>query len=187
MKAKNVITGILLISIVLLAVGHERGWAKEKKEILPAKIAVVNISRIILADEETVQWQEKITAEEQRIKTNIESLLKDTKGIDADMATRKPGSSDFLELLRKGMEKEALAQYYQRELAVKQRQWEQELNTRRGQLTRKITVAIENVAKERGLDIVMAKEDVPQLSLVLYCSEDIDITDDVLAALNGAK
>ena len=187
MKAKNIITGILLISIVLLAVGHERGWAKEKQEILPAKIAVVNVSRIIFADEEAARWEGKIKAEEQKIKTDIENLREECKAINADMTTRKPGSSDFLKMLREVMQKEALAQYYEQELVAKRRQWEQELGIRREQLSRKIITAIESVANQKGLDMVMAKEGFSLLNSVLYYSEHMNITNDVLAVLDEGK
>jgi Skp family chaperone for outer membrane proteins len=197
MKAKNVIIGILLISIVLLAVGHERGWAKAKEEISPARIGVASVRRIIENSGKNAQWEAKAMAEGEKIRAELEKLSKELQAIEADMATRKVGSNDYLNLMRQGTEKQAVLEakdkFYQQELALKQQQ-------RIEQLYQEIIVAIASVAKEKGLDIVIAKEEfqfpstslreltlVIQTSKVLYNAEHMDITNEVLAVLDEGK
>lgn len=197
MKAKNVIIGILLISIVLLAVGHERGWAKAKEEIAPARIAVASVRRILENSRKNAQWEANARAEGEKIRAELEKLSKELQAIEADMATRKVGSSDYLNLMRQGTEKQAMLEakdkFYQQELTLKQQQ-------RIEQLYQEIIVAISNVAKEKGFDLVIAKEDfqfpstslreltlVIQTSKVLYNAEHMDITNEVLAVLDEGK
>jgi Skp family chaperone for outer membrane proteins len=197
MKARNIIIGILAASVISLVAGYEQGWAQTKEEIAPARIAVVSVRRILENSKTNAQWEEKVRTEGEKIRAELDKLSKEIQAIEADMATRKVGSSDYLNLMRNGTEKQALLEakdkFYQQELGVKQQQ-QIEL------LYQEIIVAVANVAKEKGVDLVVAKEEfqfpstslreltlVIQTSKVLYHAEHMDITNDVLAVLDEGK
>ncbi len=197
MKARNIIIGILAVAAISLSVVYEQGWAQTKEEIAPARIAVVSVRRILENSKTNAQWEAKVRAEGEKIRAELEKLSKEIQAIEADMATRKVGSSDYLNLMREGTEKQAVLEakdkFYQQELGLKQQQQIE-------QLYQDIIVAVANVAKEKGVDLVVAKEEfqfpssslreltlVIQTSKVLYHAEHMDITNDVLAVLDKGK
>ncbi len=197
MKARNIIIGILAVTVISLGAGYEQSWAKATEEIAPARIAVVSVRRILENSKTNAQWEAKVRAEGEKIRAELEKLSKEIQAIDADMATRKVGSSDYLNLMRNGTVKQAVLEakdkFYQQELGLKQQQQIE-------QLYQEILVAVASVAKEKGIDLVVAKEEcqfptsslreltlVIQTSKVLYHAEHMDITNDVLAVLDKGK
>lgn len=197
MKARNVIIGLLTAAVISLSVGYEHGWAKAKEGISPARVGVVSVRRVLENSRKNAQWETKARADGEKIRMELEKLSKELGAIEADMATRKVGSSDYLQLMREGTEKQAVLEakdkFYQQELTLKQQQ-------RIEELYQEIIAAIASVAKRKGLDIVFAKEEfqfpsaslgeltlVIQTSKVLYHAEEMDITNDVLAVLDGVK
>ncbi len=196
MKTRNIVIGILAV-VISLGVLYERGWAQAKEEIAPARVAVVSVRRILENSKTNAQWEAKVRLEGEKIRAELEKLSKEIQAIDADMATRKVGSSDYLNLMRSGTEKQAVLEakdkFYQQELGLKQQQQIE-------QLYQEIIVAAANVAKEKGIDMVVAKEEfqfpstslreltlIIQTSKVLYHAEHMDITNDVLAVLDKEK
>ncbi len=197
MKARNIIIGILAVAVISLSVVYEQGWAQTKEKIAPARIAVVSVRRILENSKTNAQWEVKVRAEGEKIRAELDKLSKEIRAIEADLATRKVGSSDYLDLMRNGTEKQAVLEakdkFYQQELGLKQQQQIE-------QLYQEIIVAVANVAKEKGIDLVVAKEEfqfpstslreltlIIQTSKVLYHAEHMDITNDVLAVLDKGK
>lgn len=197
MKTRNIVIVILTAVTIWLGMGYEQGWAKSKEEIAPARIAVVSVRRVLENTKKSALWEEKARAEGKKIMAELEKLSKELQAIEADMATRKVGSSDYLKLMREGTEKqailEAMDKFYQQELVLKQQQQIE-------QLYQEIIAAVASVAKEKGVDLVIAKEEfrfpssslreltlVIQTSKVLYHAEHMDITNDVLAVLDKEK
>jgi len=197
MKARNIIIGTLAAAAISLSVGYEQGWAKAKEEIAPARIAVVSVRRILENTKKNAQWEAKARAEGEKVRMELEKLSKELGAIEADMATRKVGSSDYLKLMREGTEKQAMLEandkFYQQEFSLKQQQQIE-------QLYQDIIAAVASVAKDKGADLVIVKEEfqfpstslreltlVIQTSKVLYNAEHMDITNDVLAVLDKEK
>jgi len=197
MKARNVIIGLLTAAVISLSVGYEHGWAEAKEEISPARVGVVSVRRVLENSRKNAQWEAKARADGEKIRMELEKLSKELGAIEADMATRKVGSSDYLQLMREGTEKQAVLEakdkFYQQELTLKQQQRVEELY-------QEIIATVASVAKRKGLDIVFAKEEfrfpsaslgeltlVIQTSKVLYHAEEMDITNDVLTVLDGVK
>jgi len=197
MKARNIIIGILAAAVISLSVGYEQSWAKAKEEIAPARIAVVSVRRILENTKKNAQWEAKARAEGEKIRMELEKLSKELGAIEADMATRKVGSSDYLKLMREGTEKQAILEakdkFYQQKFSLKQQQQIE-------QLYQDIIAAVASVAKDKGADLVIVKEEfqfpstslreltlVIQTSKVLYNAEHMDITNDVLAVLDKEK
>ena len=156
MKVRNIIIGILVAAAISLSVGYEQGWAKSKDEIAPARIAVVSVRRILENSKTNAQWEAKARAESEKIRAELEKLSKELQAIEADMATRKVGSSDYLKLMGEGTEKQAILEakdkFYQQKLTLKQQQQIE-------QLYQEIIAAVASVAKGKGVDLVIAKEE----------------------------
>ncbi len=197
MKARNIIIGILAAAVISLSVGYEQGWAKAKEEIAPARIAVVSVRRILENTKKNAQWEAKARAEGEKVRMELEKLSKELGAIEADMATRKVGSSDYLKLMREGTEKQAILEakdkFYQQKFSLQQQQQIE-------QLYQDIIAAVASVAKDKGVDLVIVKEEfqfpstslreltlVIQTSKVLYNAEHMDITNEVLAVLDKEK
>jgi Skp family chaperone for outer membrane proteins len=85
---------------------------------------------------------------------------------------------------------DAKEKFYQQDLTFKEQQWTE-------QLYMEIVAAIGNVAEQKGLDLVLAKEDnqfpaaspnelllIIKTSKVLFHADDMDITNEVLAAVD---
>jgi len=189
--------GVLLGAVLLASVGYERGVAEGKSQIQPAKIAVIAMSTLLEKNKKNTEWQEKASAEAKQINDTLEALSNEIKAIEAAMKTRKPGSSDHtkqkFEFMQKRAEIEAKDRFYQEDFQQKQKDWAEAM-------FQEVVSVIAKVAKEKGLDMVVAKEEYMfpsasaneliltiKTSKILYHAEHMDITADVLAALDGSK
>lgn len=141
-----------------------------------AKIGVVNVARLL---QEAPQAQ----AASQALEGEFATRKRDLQNMERDLKTRedkltKDGAT-MAEAERRNQEK-ALRDG-QREFARKQNEFMEDLNVRRnealGQLQRTVLQEVQTYAKSAGLDLVVAD--------ALYASTSIDITPQVLAALQA--
>ncbi len=203
MKIRNVVLSMLLCSIAF-GVGKKlppetipMALKKKIAQASPSRIAVVSVRRIFENCKKNTQWQRVMEGERKKIVAELEKISSEARAFRADMETRKPGSTDYVNLVRKIIEKEALLnakeKFYQQDLTFKEQQWTE-------QLYMEIVAAIGNVAEQKGLDLVLAKEDnqfpaaspnelllMIKTSKVLFHSDDMDITNEVLAAMDKAN
>lgn len=194
MKSNKAVLIILLAAIVLVTVGYDHGRAASS-EIAPAKVAVVNINKVLESSKKHAAWQEKMREEEGSIRAKLEKMSKELELQKLDIETRTPGSSDYLDLMRQYMEKQAVLEakkkFYEQQVTMKVQQWTE-------QLFQDVHSVVSDVAERKGLDLVVSKEDLrfPAASLrdlmltiktstVMYNSQGLDITDEVLAALDA--
>lgn len=194
MKIKNAIVSIVLCSLLFGAFGYEYSWAKAKKEISPAKIGVVSIRRAFESSKRNTQWQADMERDSKKIVAELEKLSAEITAVRADMETRKPGSSDYLNLMRETMEKsaslEAKEKFYQQDLTMKEQRWTETLYLR-------VLEAASKVAQEQGLDLVLAKDEnkfpaananelmlIIKTSKIMYSNDEVDVTDAVIAMLD---
>jgi outer membrane protein len=141
-----------------------------------AKIGVVNVARLL---QETPQAQAASQALENEFaarKRDLQNLERDLKARDDKL--QKDGAT-MAEAERRNQEK--TLRDGQRELARKQNEFLEDLNVRRnealGQLQRTVLQEVQTYAKSAGLDVVVAD--------ALYASPAVDITNQVLAALQA--
>ena len=87
MKNKNIILTVVVCVIVLVMVGYEHGNFKRN-----------------------AQHIQKITAEQENILLELESLNKEMEGLKADLNTFKLGDKDYTKEMREMMEKQAQLQ-----------------------------------------------------------------------------
>ncbi len=143
-----------------------------------ARIGVVNVARLL---QEAPQRQ----AVSQALENEFAGRLRDLENQQRDLRTREERlqreSAGMGEAERRAMEKSV--RDGQRELARKRNEYTEDLNIRRtealSQLQRTVLQEVQNYAKSAGLDIVVAD--------ALYASPAVDITSQVLAALQSRK
>ena len=96
MKTRNIVLSCILVFAVLLTVGHESN-GKDKSAGTTLKVGVVRIRSAFFGCKRNTEHQKQLTAEQKNILVELEKLSKEAEALNADLMTRKPGSSDSLE------------------------------------------------------------------------------------------
>jgi Skp family chaperone for outer membrane proteins len=181
------------ITVLGISLGYRQGIAASDK-IVPAKVAIVDVTKVLQNSQKHKQWQEKMTKEEEQVKAEFQKAQKDLEALQANLNLLKIGSKDYVDAMKEFLDKKSLLdakdKFYQAKVDMEMQQWTESLYTQMLDITAKI-------AQKKGLDIVLAQEqlDLPAASLrdfmlsmrtkkVLYCNAQIDITSEVLAALD---
>ena len=195
MDSRKIIAIIALTAVVSLFVGYDHGLASSKPKIAPAKVAVVNIDSIFVQSKKHATWKLKMEEKDSAVRAEMQKAAAEIDLIRKDMDTRKIGSEDYLKLAREGAQKKAMLEanekYYEQEINLKIQQWTETIY-------KDVISAIKKVATERNLDMVLASEELNDISSrelmsfirtskVLYHNRQLDITEDVLAVLDAAK
>jgi outer membrane protein len=158
---------------ILAAVALPLGAAQAQ-----ARIGVVNVARLLQEAPQAQAASQALESEFASRRRELENQQKDLKAREEKLA--KDGAV-MPESDRRSAEK-ALRDG-QRELARKQNEFLEDLNVRRnealGQLQRTVLQEVQSYAKGAGLDVVVAD--------ALYASPAVDITSQVLAALQARK
>ncbi len=127
----------------------------------------------------------------------LKKLEADIEADKAGLVTLKAGSSDYTEQVKEILVKQSTLQahqkFYERQLELKEQRWTEELY-------QDILKATEEVAKEKGLTLVLenSRVELPALSSqdlmmtirtnkVLYGDGSVDITDEVLKKVDSKK
>lgn len=197
MKSRNFIIAVLMSVLVCVCILQSNGVAKSGKDIEAVKVAVVNVERLLIDGEKNKKFEESFSADLEKTRAELNVLEEEIADAKELMAKLKPTSDDFAKRGRALMEKEISLEikkkYVQQELLMRRQRW-LEFSFR------SIIKEAEKVAKAEGYDMVLAKDgyhwpaaslndlmSVIQTSKVLYNSEEMDITDKVLAAWNAVK
>lgn len=198
MKSRETVVCAVLVVVLLFGVYHEFGGAAGGDEkLLPARIGVVSMHKVLTEGEKAKAWKVKIDLEMKQMEDETKKLKNEFDADKAILKTRTPGSEDYDRLLRELMEKDMKLQvkedFISQYFVARQAKWEE------GSF-KDVLEVIATVAKEKGIDVVLAKEDhqwplesakeyamVRQTSKVLYHTAELEITDAVLSAWNAAK
>ena len=163
------------MAVSSLLFGWDPAWAAEAEPAI-RKIAVVNVGRLLK------EYQKTHASEEQ-----LEKLAGEKKTEKEKLVTEIQNMRDELVLMNE--EKKAqrrqeideklkhLAQFNQETQQMLLKQREQELDG----LLSELQKAVQGYAKEKGYDLVLNDQ------AVLYSVEAADLTDEVLAILNGGQ
>jgi outer membrane protein len=169
MRIKIVTLALLASAAVALPVGVANAQAK---------IGVVNVARLLQEAPQAQAASQALENEFAARRRDLENQQKDLKAREDKLA--KDGAV-MAEAERRNSEK-ALRDG-QRELARKQNEFLEDLNVRRnealGQLQRTVLQEVQTYARGAGFDVVVAD--------ALYASPSVDITNQVLAALQARK
>lgn len=204
MKIKNLIILTALSAIGLFSIALECSHAAKEK-ILTPKIGIVSVKEVFDNYAMKSDIEKTLAAEGDKRLAELKKL-EDT--IDADKAAlskRKENSQDYMDMLQALMMKQsqydAQKEFYQRELSAKEVQEKEKIY-------RKILAVISDVAKEKGLDMVINRDDnyldrpdsnsataptaeefilTTKTHKLLYYNPSLDITDSVVVAMNNRK
>ena len=180
-------------AVVCLALGYQGGFAADKK-IGPAKVAIVNVSKVLQTSQKHKQWQATMQASEIQMKAEFQKIRKELEALKANLDLLKAGSADYLKVMGDYLDKQgqmdAKNKYYEEKVNLEMQQWTERLYTQ-------LLEVISQIAQQQGLDVVLAQEelDLPAPSVrdfmltiktkkVLYNNSQIDITDQVLVVLD---
>jgi len=169
MRIKTVSLALLALAASSLPLGAAQAQAK---------IGVVNVARLLQEAPQAQAASAALESEFAARRRDLENQQKDLKAREDKLA--KDGAV-MAEAERRNAEK--TLRDGQRELARKQNEFLEDLNVRRnealGQLQRSVLQEVQAYAKSAGLDVVVAD--------ALYASPSVDITSQVLSALQARK
>ena len=169
MRIKTISLALLALAATSLPAGAAQAQAK---------IGVVNIARLLQEAPQAQAASAALESEFAARRRDLENQQKDLKAREDKLA--KDGAV-MAEAERRNAEK--TLRDGQRELARKQNEFLEDLNVRRnealGQLQRSVLQEVQAYAKSAGLDVVVAD--------ALYASPSVDITSQVLSALQARK
>jgi outer membrane protein len=169
MRIKTAIISLLILAAGALPIGAAQA---------ETKIGVVNVARLLQESPQAQAASQALEGEFATRRRELESQQKDLKAREdklqkdgAVMAANERSAAE--KTLRDG----------QREFARKQNEFLEDLNVRRnevlGQLQRTILQEVQTYAKTAGLDVVVSE--------ALYASPSVDVTQQVLSALQARK
>ena len=169
MRIKTASLSLLILAASALPLGTAQAQAK---------IGVVNVGRLLQESPQAQAASQALENEFANRRRELENQQKDLKAREdklqkdgAVMAANERAAAE--KALRDG----------QREFARKQNEFLEDLNVRRnevlGQLQRTILQEVQTYAKGAGLDVVVSE--------ALYASPSVDVTQQVLSALQARK
>lgn len=196
MKNSKCIWIALVIALVVLG-AYQHGKLNAGSAVAPAKIGVVNVTNVLENCKKHKQWQEKMQAEQSETKAKFAKMEEDLKAVETNLKLRTPGSEDYLKLLGELTEKSALAdakqKIFQDKVTAEMQRWTESLY-------QEMLKVVEEVAKAKGLDMVIADEllDLPSPTLrdfmltiktkkMLYYNTNYDLTGEVLTVLDKTE
>ena len=193
MKARTMVLGCLA-GVVILAMGYEYSQAQSKGDTPSSKIGIVSILKVFRDCKRSAAHRTEFNAERSKIRAALKTLSKEIEAQEAGLRALKPESSDYLvqrkELIDKQVRLEAQQKFYEEQAILKQYKLSKELY-------QDILRITSELAEQKGLDLVLEKDEIDEISLsvnkisltmsthkVLYSGGCIDISDEVVARLD---
>ena len=197
MKNSKFYTIVILAGVLVMLGAYQQGKLNADSAIAPAKIAVVNVTKVIKTCDKFKKWQDAKQKEVQEIEAEFKAMQEELAALNENLKIRTPGSEDHRKLAKQFVEKKTTLQA--KDAAYKE-VWENEKELWTEQLYQQLLGVIDKVAVQKGLDIVIANEELnledpmrPEImqtivtKKLLYHNSKYDITDEVLAALDATK
>jgi Skp family chaperone for outer membrane proteins len=193
MKVKTMVLGCLA-GVVILAMGYEYSQAQSKGDTPSSKIGIVSILKVFRDSKRSDAHRTELLAEQNKTRAAWQKLSEDIAAQEAGLKALKPESSDYLaqrkELIDKQARLEAEQKFYKEQAILKQYKWSKELY-------QDILRITSELAEQKGLDLVLKKDEIDLLALsvneisetvrshkVLYSGGCVDISDEVVARLD---
>lgn len=199
MKVKTMFLGCL-VGVVVLAMGYPDGGnrdsrAQSKGDTPSSKIGTVSIMKVFRDCKSSAAHRSELIAEQSRIRAELEKLSTQLQAEEAGLKALKTDSSDYLarrkEIINKQASMKAQDDFSKEQMILKQYKWSKELY-------QDILRIISELAKEKGLDLVLEKDEIDLFALgvneisqtirihkVLYSGGCVDISDEVVARLDN--
>ena len=193
MKVKTMVLSCLT-GVVIMAMVFEYSQAQSKSNTPSSKIGVVSILKVFRDCKRSAAHRNELLAEQNRIRAALQTLSKEIEAQEAGLKALKPESSDYLaqrkELIDNQARLEAEQKFYKEQVILKQYKWSKELY-------QEILRITSELAEQKGLDLVLKKDEIDLLALsvneisetvrthkVLYSAGCVDISDEVVARLD---
>jgi Skp family chaperone for outer membrane proteins len=192
MKAKLIVVMVFVMIMSGLIVNALAEKAADNKCL---KIAVVSVRKIFQDCKRNTRYRQEMSAERDKLEKELDSLSKEIDADKSKLKMLKPGSADYLTGMKGVFEKQgnlqAKQEFFKRQVDLREQ-------TVIEQLFKDVVKATSEVAKEKGIDLVLEKSepDLPatnsnELTLtisthkVLYSSGCEDITDAVMTKVDA--
>ena len=198
MKIKRMFLGCL-VGVVVLAMGYPDGGNREiraqsKGDTTSLEIGTVSILKIFRDCKRSAVHRSQLIAEQRAIVAELERLSIEIQAEEAGLKALKIDSSDYMarrkEIINKRFNMEAQQEFSKEQMILKQYKWSKELY-------QEILSIVSELAGERGLDLVIEKDEIDLLAFginelsqtirthkVLYSGGCVDISDEVVARLD---
>jgi len=193
MKVKTMVLSCLT-GVVIMAMVYEYSQAQPKTNTPSSKIGIVSILKVFRDCKRSDAHRTEFNAERNRIRAELQNLSKEIEAQEAGLRALKPESSDYLaqrkELIDKQVRLEAQQKFYEEQAILKQYKLSKELY-------QDILRITSELAEQKGLDLVLEKNEIDEISLsvneisrtmsthkVLYSGGCVDISDEVVARLD---
>lgn len=197
---KNFIAIIILSGLILSIVGFECSLAARDKTTTAPKIGIVSVREAFEKCRMKDETEKELAAEGDKRFKELKKLEESIENDKSALSKRKENSADYMELLQALMLKQsqldAQKEFFQQELVVKEMQGKEKIY-------RKILEVIAAVAKEKGFDIILNRDDnylnrpdlgppaqspadlilTTRTHKLLYFNPSLDITSDVVNAM----
>ena len=197
MRTKVAVLTVLLAVVMSLSFGFGSAIAKSRAQIEPPRIGIASLRTVLEQCDKNAAANRKFEADGQRITAELKGLQDEATSLEAVIKTRKRGSDDYMDKMQQLMQKRAILEakdkFHQQEFAMQQQKWAEEL-------FQEVVAVTGEVAKSYGLDIVLAKEEFEfpvessnelmlmiKTSKVIYYADKLEITADILTAMNAKK
>lgn len=187
---------VVILAVVVALFGYQKGLAQAAQNaMMPPKVGVVDVTTILENSQKHKNWQLAMREKEEKMRGEFQRMRKELEGLELNIKALKPGSADYVKLMEEYMTNKALLEsknsFYEDRVTMEMQQWTEGLYL-------EFLKVVDQVAAQKGLDLVLAKEkvDLPAPSLrdfmltvktskILYCRPNLDITEDVLKALDN--
>lgn len=193
MKVKTMFLSCLA-GVVIMAMVFEYSQAQSKSNTPSSKIGVVSILKVFRDSKRSDAHRRQLNAEQRVIIDELKRLSTEIQAKEAGLKAFKPESSDYLaqrkELIDKQARLEAEQKFNKEQIILKQYKWSKEFY-------QDILRITSELAEQKGLDLVLKKDEIDLLALsvneisetvrthkVLYSGGCVDISDEVLARLD---
>jgi Skp family chaperone for outer membrane proteins len=163
---------------------------------LHGQSAVVDVQRVLngLAEKNVVEAD--ITRRGEQLQKQTQEKAKEVRDLEQDLSILGPDSEAYRQTNEKRQEKTIALEVWQR---LKLQELETEKALQMEHLYRKLTAAVERLAKKQGYDLVLYKDETESLRAktqqqvgaiismrkVLYSAPELDLTDQLTQMLNN--
>jgi len=188
-------TLIAMTAAAVITAGVFRQGALQADALAAPKVAVVDVTRVLENSKKHQAWKDKMEKEQEQMKEEFSAMRSELESLDQQLRLLRRGSEDYLRYSRQFAEKKAILEarnaFYEDKVTQEMQSWTEDLY-------RTLLLIIDRTAQQKGIDLVLAKEqlDLPAPSLrdfmltiktkkVLYNSPQLDITAEVLASLDN--
>ena len=152
---------VLVVALVVLG-AYQHGKLDADSAVAPAKIGIVNVTKVLENCQKHKNWQEKMQEGQTEMKAQFQKMKEELDAVQANLKLHDPGSEDHLKLLQEMAEKTALMdakdKFYQDKVTAQMQRWTEGLY-------QELLKVVSDVAKNKGIDVVIADELLDLLQL----------------------